>query len=148
MAYQFKLEALRRYREFEEERLQKELAEAQRVAEQTRTVLNGHIAMRQKIEDDFRKTRQGGEETAGRAGMYRSYLQRLAGEIVLHHGKVLSAEKVCTDARDALLEAMKKRKALDRLKEKGEQAFLAELNSEEQKFISEMAINRYTLKQE
>jgi flagellar FliJ protein len=148
MAYQFKLEALRRYREFEEERLQKELADAQRVAEQARRVLNEHVAVRLKIEEDFRKTRQSGEETAGRAGMYRSYLQRLAGEIVLHHGQVLSAEKVCADARDALLEAMKRRKALDRLKEKGEQAFLAELNSEEQKFISEMAINRYTLKQE
>ncbi|MFZ1984859.1 MAG: flagellar export protein FliJ [Desulfatitalea sp.] len=148
MAYQFKLEALRRFREFEEERLQKELADAQRVEEQVRTVLNEHIAMRQKIEGDFRKTRQSGEETAGRASMYRSYLQRLAGEIVLHHSKVQNAEKVCADARDALLAAMKRRKALDRLKEKGEQAFLAELNSEEQKFISEMAINRYTLKQE
>lgn len=148
MPYEFKLEALRRYRQFEEERLQKELGDAQRALEQAEELLRAHLALRQKTENEFRKSSQGGEATASQAAMYRSYLQRLAGEIITRQQQVQSAEKACQEARDLLLEAMKRRKALDRLKEKGEQAFMAELDSQEQKFINEMAIQRFVRKEE
>ncbi|MBI5062996.1 MAG: flagellar export protein FliJ [Desulfatitalea sp.] len=148
MPYQFKLEALRRYRQFEEDRLQKELADAQRVVEQAQALLKANMALRQKTEIEFRKRSQSGETPAAQAAMYRGYLQRLAAEIIVHHQQVQSAEKACQRVRDALLDAMKRRKALDRLKEKGEQTFMAELNSQEQKFINEMAIQRFVRKEE
>jgi flagellar FliJ protein len=148
MPYEFKLEALRRYRQFEEDQLQKELAEAQRVVEQAREQLKAHMALRQKTEHEFRKSSQSGEALAPQAAMYRSYLQRLAGEIIVRHQQVQNAEKECAKVRDALLDAMKRRKALDRLKEKGEQAFIAELNSQEQKFINEIAIQGFARKEE
>ena len=148
MPYEFKLEALRRYRQFEEDQLQKELAEAQRVVEQAQDLLKAHMALRQKTEHEFRKSSQSGEASASQAAMYRSYLQRLAGEIIVCHQQVQSAESACRKVRDALLNAMKRRKALDRLKEKGEQAFMAELNSQEQKFINEMAIQGFARKEE
>jgi flagellar protein FliJ len=148
MPYEFKLEALRRYRQFEEDRLQKELADAQRVVEQAQDLLKAHLAVRQKTEHEFRKSSQNGEAMAAQAAMYRSYLQRLAGEIIVRHQQVQSAEKACEKARNALLDAMKRRKALDRLKEKGEQAFMAELDSQERKFINEMSIQRFVRKEE
>ncbi len=148
MPYEFKLEALRRYRQFEEDRLQKELADAQRVVEQAQELLKAHMALRQKTEHEFRKSSQSGEALASQAAMYRSYLQRLSGEILVRHQQVQGAEKACEKARNALLDAMKRRKALDRLKEKGEQAFMAELDSQERKFINEMAIQRFVRKEE
>ena len=147
MPYEFKLEALRRFRQFEEDRLQKELAEAQQVAEQAQELLKANMALRQKTEHEFCKSSQSGEASASQAAMYRAYLQRLAGEIIVRHQQVQSAEKECKKVRDALLDAMKRRKALDRLKEKGERAFMAELNSQEQKFINEMAIQRFVRKE-
>ncbi|RJQ82966.1 MAG: flagellar export protein FliJ [Desulfobacteraceae bacterium] len=145
MGYQFKLEALRRYRQFEEDRLQKALSDARRLLEQAEAVLAGRIEQRSRCEDEFRLGLQNGG-SASKAAMYRRFLQTLTDEIDARRSEVQSAKRVCEQAREALLVAMKKRKTLDRLKEKGEQAFLAELDSAEQKFINEMAINRFTLR--
>jgi flagellar FliJ protein len=145
MGFQFKLEAVRKVRQFEEDRTQREFAEAQRNVERAEQMLSQHISLRARSEADFQHHQAAGA-SAAQAAMYRGYLQRLADEIEVLKGRVESALSVCEEKRNALMAAMKKRKALDRLKEQGEQAFLAELNSEEQKFISEMAINRHLLK--
>lgn len=146
MKYQFKLEAVRRLREFEEEKCQREFGDALRIMEGEQQILHGLFASRKRTEEAFRdQTEQG--DTSGQAMMYHHYLQKLAGDIEVQNEKVSKAKKVCEQMRQALLTAMKKRKALDRLKEKGEQAFLEQLNSEEQKFINEIAINRFMLNQ-
>ncbi|KJS30364.1 MAG: hypothetical protein VR64_16875 [Desulfatitalea sp. BRH_c12] len=141
MGYHFKLEALRQFRQFTEERLQKELALAQRVLEQSEAILNDSIAKREKTEAAFRQTPQ-----APLAGMYRHFLERVAEDITLQSSKVQAARTACEEKRDELLTAMKKRKTLDRLKEKGQQAFTADLNGAEEKFVNEIALNRYTRK--
>lgn len=144
MGFEFKLEAVRRYRQFEEDRSQRELAQAQRQVEHAKAVLSAKITQRTQTEEEFQQ-RQTEGESAPQAAMYRTFLERLTDEIETQRGHVWAAEKACEEKRQVLLEAMKKRKAIDRLKEKGEQAFLAELNGEEQKFINEMAINRHIL---
>ncbi len=146
MKYQFKLEAVRRLREFEEEKRQREFSDAQRIAENEQVVLDKLIVSRSRTEAEFRQNAETGD-TASQAAMYRFYLERLTEQVKDQERKVAKAKKACEEKREALLEAMKKRKALDRLKEKGEQAFLAQLNSDEEKFINEMAINRFMLKQ-
>jgi flagellar FliJ protein len=145
MGYQFKLEALRRYRQFEEERLQKELSDAQRSLEQAQAVLSAQIAGRHRCEEEFASRLREGV-TAPQTTLYHSYLQRLSNEIGAQRVELQSLQKACELVREALATAMKKRKMLDRLKEKGEHAFLADLNSAEQKFINEIALNRFTLK--
>lgn len=145
MGYQFKLEALRKYRQFEEERLQKEFSDALRLLEQAHAELAGQVAKRRRCEQEFmRRIRDG--EPAPQAAMYRLFLQRLSEDIAAGRSNVASANAVCEKAREALAQAMKRRKMLDRLKEKGHQAFLADLDSAEQKFINEMAISRFTRK--
>jgi flagellar FliJ protein len=146
MKYQFKLEAVRRLRQFEEEQGQQALADAQRILEDERSILTELTLSRTRAEEEFNHKVERGEP-ASQAAMYRSYLQRLSADIKAQSDKVSKAEKVCEEKRNALLTAMKKRKALDKLKERGEQAFLEQLNSQEMKFINEMAINRFTLKQ-
>ncbi len=145
MPYSFKLEALRRFREFEEERLQKELADAQRAQEKAASILAEFYALQEQTERDFNHQEVG---NAAQAGLYRLFLQRLAADIEAQQGRIQEAEKVCTLKREELLIAMKKRKTLDRLKEKGEQVYKAQLNREEEKFINEMAINRFALKRQ
>ena len=61
--------------------------------------------------------------------------------------KLVDAEKQLEEKREVFLDAMQKRKTLDKLKEKGLKAHIESLNSEEQKFISEMAISRFSIKQ-
>jgi flagellar protein FliJ len=146
MGFEFKLEALRRYRLFEQEQMQKTLAEAQRDLEQAKAGLERHIALRDATEAEFQAGRAEAA-SACQAGLYRHYLNTLAHEIETLRHQVTAAETLCEQKRQALLAAVKKRKALDRLKEKGGQAYLADANRKEEQFINEMAISRFGFKQ-
>ena len=143
MSYTFKLEALRQFREFEEERVQREFSQAQRILEAAASKLAEQIAVRDKTETEFAAHQESG--TASQCAMYRGFLQRLAEEIELLNQRLRVAERDCEKKRQALLAAVKNRKTLDRLKEKDEQAYRHKQDQEEGKFIDEMAINRFQL---
>jgi flagellar FliJ protein len=146
MRYHFKLEALRQYRQFQEDKLQKELAEAVRFRDQLDQMLDHQLAMRAQAESDLEK-RQVESTTGPQMAVYESYLKRIGKQIEQQRVKVEQADKLCLQRRTLLLAAVQKRKALDRLKEQDYEAYLADLNQKEQKFINEMAINRFALKQ-
>ena len=143
--YQFKLEALRRYRLFQEEAQQKVFAGIQRELDEARNMLEHFRQERRRTEDDMHRS-QRDNATGSQMTVYVRYLQRLAREIAAQQSKVAGLEKKCEKARDELLEAMKKRKSLEKLKENGLKEYLAKLDAEELKFINEMAINRYLMK--
>jgi flagellar FliJ protein len=68
----------------------------------------------------------------------------LTAEIADQRARVEQAEMLCQKKMQALLEAMQNRKAIDKLKEKDFQAYREELGQTEQKFLNEIAINRFT----
>ncbi len=146
MHYQFKLEALRRYRQFQEDKLQKELSEALRFRDHLVQVLDDQLALRGQAESDLERLQD--ESTTGpQMAVYESYLKRIGKQIEQQRRKVDQADGLCLERRTVLLAAVQKRKALDKLKEQDYEAYLADLNQKEQKFINEMAINRFSLKQ-
>ena len=59
---------------------------------------------------------------------------------------VIKAENRFCEKRDELVEAMKQRKILDRLKEKEWEDYRRESNRKEQLFMSEIAISAYNRK--
>lgn len=146
MVYQFKLEALRKYRQHQEEIEQKKLAEAQRNLETALNQLSAHLARRERTEEDMQKCQQQ-SATGQQILVYLQFLQKLTGDIADQQEKVAQLRKACDLAREDVLEAMKKRKALEKLKEKGLKRHLEHLDHEEEKFINEMAISRFTIKQ-
>ena len=146
MDYQFKLEALRQYRVFQEEERQKELAEALRLRDQQAEVLAGLVDLRKKTEQDM-KDKQNGGITGPYLAIFSNYLNKLASDIFSQNHRVAEAEKNLEKSREALLAAMQKRKTLDKLKEKGLKAYMSRLSRNEEKFINEMAISRFTHRQ-
>jgi flagellar protein FliJ len=146
MDYRFKLEALRQYRVFQEEARQKEMAEALRLRDQEVEILAELIDSREKTEREL-KSKQNGRITGPYLSIFSTYLNKLASDIFVQHHKVAEAEKSLDKSREALMAAMQKRKTLDKLKEKGFKAHMEKLNRDEEKFINEMAISRFTLKQ-
>ncbi len=145
MQYYFKLEALRKYRQFQEDKLQKELSEALRFRDHLAQVLDDQLAMRGQAESDLERL-QNESSTAPQMTVYESYLKRIGKQIERQRLMVDQADKRCLERRSVLLAAVQKRKALDKLKEQDYEAYLADLNQKEQKFINEMAINRFALK--
>lgn len=146
MRYRYKLEALRQYRQFQEDKLQKELAEALRFRDHLEQVLDDQLTMREQVESDLENL-QAESTTGPRMTVYESYLKRIGNQIEQQRLKLKQADKLCLERRTVLLAAVQKRKALDKLKEKDYEAYLADVNQKEQKFINEMAINRFALKQ-
>lgn len=146
MSYQFKLEALRRYRKHQEEVRQKELANANKIRDQIAKELEIKIARRQKSERDL-NAKQRSDATAAIMSLYESFLAKISTEIELQRQKVAAAEKICDQKRNNLLAAMQKKKAIERIKEKDFENYMANLEQKEAKFINEIAINRFALNQ-
>jgi flagellar protein FliJ len=142
MAYQFKLEALRRYRQHEEERLQKELADAVRRRDRAATAMDDLLEQRTETESELYQS-QNQSTFSSHFCIYVRYLQGLEEKILEQRQRLSEAEKEADRRRDNLLQAVKKRKTLDKLKEKGLKAYIAELDHEELKFINEIAISRF-----
>ena len=143
MSFKFKLEALRRYRGFQEDVLQKELAHAQRNRDQEIERLHLLMDKRSRAESDL-KRQQEISTNGPHMALYDAYIQRLTGEIDEQQVRVKQAEAMCDEKMGALLEAMQNRKSIDKLKEKDLRAYVEELNQAEQKFLNEIAINQFT----
>ena len=78
--------------------------------------------------------------------LYFNFLVRLAGDIDKQRGVVLDIEKKFDRKRDDLIEAMKNRKMLEKLKEKHFKAYNHKLMKNEQDFLNETAINMFNRK--
>lgn len=146
MSFKFRLEALRQYRNFQEDALQKELAEAQRNRDQEMDRLQAMLDRRSRAEEDLKREQE--KSTNGpHMALYDTYLNRLAGEIAEQRERTRQAEAICSQKMQELLEAMQNRKTIDKLKEKDLQAYMENLNQNEQKFLNEIAINQFTRSQ-
>jgi flagellar FliJ protein len=146
MGHQFKLEALRRYRQFQEDELQRELAEVTQRKALAQSKL--HDSMEKLKQAQEALYRQQSDSTEGcQLAIFPRYLQRMTQTIDVQQQQVTAIEHECSAIRQALIDAVQKRKTLEKLKENELKAYLAELSQAEQKFISEIAINRYNLKQ-
>ena len=145
MAYEFKLEALLRFRIHEEERLQKDFSEAQRNLSVARQNVFDHIALKLKTEEDFALNHK--ETTGPQVLIYRTYLDQLGKQI----DELKKNETLCfnrwNETRNKLLEAMKNRKAINKLKEKDLAAYEEKIKNNEKRFIDEIAVNRFNLNQ-
>lgn len=142
MGFEFKLEALRRYRNFQEEMVQKELSIAQRNLNQEIDFLEELLDKRTRTEN-YLKEEQKRETNGTSMALYDSYLKRISKEISAHRIRVEEAQEVYNKIMADLLEAMQKRKSIDKLKEKDLKNYTEILNQNEQKFINEIAINQF-----
>ena len=142
MSFKFKLEALRQYRSFQEDLMQKEMAEAQRHRDQENDLLDALIDKRLRAEQSL-KSDQENSTNGPHMALYDQYFNRISKEIDLQRLKLEEAEVLCKKKMGELLQAMQKRKTIDKLKEKDLHAYMESLNQNEQKFINEIAINQF-----
>ena len=91
MGFRFKLEALKRYRQFQEETCQKAFSEAQRHHEREIGILEKMIAQRNKTESEMKG---GGkhEATSHQLILYTRYLERLERQIVAQQQTIEMAQ--------------------------------------------------------
>jgi flagellar FliJ protein len=142
MAYHFKLESVLRIRCLEEEKCQKSLAAALHLLEQESLHLMKLLELQKRAELELAEKRQMAM-TGPESILHHQYAKKLSDRIRQQQKKVLEADSVCHTKRELLHEALKNRKVLETIKNKDQENYNAELNREEEKFINEIAINRF-----
>jgi flagellar FliJ protein len=143
--FKFNLQSLLNHRRYQEEILQKELAQSRNrlVAEQ-----NKLRQLKEKKREYSRRLqqRQRKSGTASDLILYLQYLDRLSMELEHQNRQVIAAEKDFKNRRNDLIEIMKKRKILEKLKEKRSKSYHQQMLKNERKFMDEVAANQFSSK--
>ena len=143
--YRFKLQSLLNHRRHQEEVCQKELADAQRDLSDAKKKLKGmQLEKRQKIQQLH--ARQKEPHSASKVLIYTNYIEQLSKIIEAQTQGVQHAAQKVTEKRERLIEVMKKRKTLEKLKEKGWLAYQQKMMQAERKFNDEVAATRHVRK--
>lgn len=141
--FQFRFEALLITRRHVEEGLQKELAEARRALAEAQSALRDKKAVRRRcLQEQLRAQRltfRGPDML-----LFDAYLRRLGRDIDALQKQLLSAERKAQQKRYALMEAVKKRKMIEKLKEKDHEKHLKALAERDRKFLDEAAARVHT----
>ncbi len=140
--FKFALEALLSHRLHHEEIIQKELSVCGCRLRDEKTVLTKiHQDKDKAIKDVHQKQLHG--IAISEHILYANFLEGLARNMVVQQEKVKDSEKKYAQKRDVLIEAVKKRKTIENLKEKGLATYSRELLKLDQDFLDEVAICRF-----
>ena len=143
--YKFNLEPLLNHRRYQEEVLQKELAALKRGLSAEERTLKALRKKKRKFLVQFQKKQKDGRPAA-EIKLYFDFVDHLSKEIEIQHQKVKEAERMFNSKRQDLIATMKKRKTLDRLKEKGWQTHQQDQLKKERSRMDEVADFQHRLK--
>ena len=143
--YRFKLQTLLNHRRHQEEVCQIELAEAQRgltdAQEKLRRLKKAKRENIQKLQ-----ARQKEHHNISNILIFINYIEQLSRDIAAQMQQVRKASKNVTQKRDNLIAIMKKRKTLEKLKEKERLDYQQKGMQAERKFNDEVASTRHIRK--
>jgi len=143
--YRFKLEALLNHRRHQEEICQKELARRLRIlAGEQEKLRHAKLLKRENILK--LQTGQKNNINVSDIILYLNYIAQLSKKIDEQIICVREAGKQVNQKRNELIGIMKKRKTLEKLKEKDWLAYQNKTMQDERKFIDEVAVTRHARK--
>ena len=143
--YKFSLEPVLKYRKLLEEDLQKDFAVLKRQLLDERERLSTFEQVRDRFSGELQQ-KQVKSISVSDILLYTDYLQQVSKEIKKQSKRILEAEKSVDQKREELVGAMKNRKTIDRLREKGLKSHVQELSKKEQVLMNEAAINIFNKK--
>jgi flagellar FliJ protein len=138
----FKLESLLQHRKRIEETYQRQLAEIRLVLQEEKDVLARLNSNRDRIKLNLEQ-RLTEDINAAEMLHFNKYLDRLSLDISLQKKRVAEVEENLKNKRLKLTEAVKRRKIMDKLKDKQLAAECEKIEKNEQNFMNEIAINRH-----
>jgi len=143
--YKFRLEPVLRHRKLIEEDLQKEFGALTRQLFDERERLSNLEQVKNRFSGELQQ-KQVKSINVSDILLYTDFIQQVSKEIERQSKKILEAEKNVEQKREELVGAMKNRKTIDRLREKGLKAHLQRLSKKEQALSNEAGINIFNKK--
>jgi len=143
MRFKFKLESLLNHRQFVEDTLQKEFVYlGKRVSDEKQ--VEKHLRKKHAhLSEEFKVTLQE-PKPASENSLYVTYLTCLSDQIGKQQEKVKIAESERREKKIALMQAVKKRKMLERLKENRTDQYQRFCSRKEQEASDEIGIQQYS----
>ena len=140
--YRFNLEPVLNHRKLVEETLQKDLAllKISLIDENKRLIT--YEESKVKLLEELQKIQKEGTTTSDIL-LYLPYIEQVSKDIERQKNKVLELENKVEQNLKDLLEATKKKKALQKLKEKAFKAYNQNLIKNEQDFLNEVAVGQF-----
>ena len=143
--YTFNMQTVLDHRQFIEDQLKKDLAEIRQ------QVMAAHqqLKLLKRKEMDTRtalKQEQAEGVSSDQVVAYHAYFKRLSDRIARQVTVISEIRDRESKKQDALLEAMKKRQILEKLKDQSLDRYNQMMLKKEMNFIDEVAINRYVRK--
>ena len=140
--YRFNLEPLLNHRLYQEEVLQRELADLKKRLAADKAELR---ALKKKMREYLAGLQQKQKEgsCASDIKLFFDFVDHISKEVRTQLQKVARAEQNFHRKREELIAVMKKRKVLDRLKEKGRQAYQQKQLKKERDFMDEVASRQF-----
>ena len=140
--YNFNLEPVLKHRKLVEENLQKELAVLKLLLVNERERLQTYKESRSKFLVELQRKQEQGT-TISDVFLYLPFIEQLSKDIEKQNMTVSDLEKDVEQKRQDLVEATKKKKTLEKLKDKGLKAYKQEMIKNEQEFLNEVAVNQF-----
>ncbi len=140
--FKFSLQTLLNHRLHREEILQKELAEAGCRLKEEKAALTRLQEDKERAYAEVQLKHLRGMAVSEHI-LYANFLEGLARNIAVQQEKVNEAERQYAQKQEELIEAVKKRKTIENLKEKGLAAYSKKLLKLDQDFLDEVAICRF-----
>lgn len=143
--YQFRLDPLLNHRRYQEEVLQKELADKKKRLQAEQHVLRDlKNKKRQNLQQLGTMQKQG--RPASELKLYVDFIEHLKIELEAQLERVRQAQLQFDSIHHALMAAMKKRKALEKLKEKGRKAYEQNQLKKERALLDDVAGHQFIVK--
>jgi flagellar FliJ protein len=144
--YKFKLEPLLNHQRFIEDQLQKALAQIREKLDEQNALLEQLLRKERKMTAQL-KEKQSEPLSSDDLILYRHYFDRLRQDVARQRERTRETESCFRVKQEELLEVVKKREMLERLKEKGLSAYQEKLLRKEQADLNEAALRIYNRKQ-
>jgi flagellar FliJ protein len=143
--YHFKLEPLLNHRRYQEEILQKELAGVKKRLQSEQAQLRVlKKKKRQTLQLLHARQKQGG--AASELKLCVDFIDHLSAEMKTQREKIMQTQRQFDSIHQALLAAMKKRKTLEKLKEKDRRAYEQSQMKKERHLLDDVAGHQFVLK--
>ena len=143
--FNFKLESLLNHRRYVEDARHRAFAQTQRRVFEARQIVDSlegeHLRLSRELKDNMQTPRPASENE-----LYATYLASLANQIDEQRQRVREAEKVRDEQKTSLLEAVKNRKMMERLKEFHGGQFQRACLKKEQESSDEIGIQQHSRK--
>jgi flagellar FliJ protein len=143
--YRFNLESLLNHRRYQEEILQKELAHLKTLLAAEKQKLRVTKKKKRKYLRQLRQ-KQKGSRPVSEIKLYLDFVDRLSKDLAAQNHRVVKADRRFNQKRQDLIVALKRRKMLDKLKEKGRQAHQQKILKKERDFMDEVSTHQFILK--